>query len=69
MKKRNKYNGRNLYIWSETLGVTEDCIRTWVKQGKVKLSRGILDWYTMMAIKEKRESFYKQSCMKHIEDI
>lgn len=27
MTKRNKFNGRNLYIWSEALGITEDCIR------------------------------------------
>ena len=69
MKKRNKFNGRNLYIWSEALGVTEDCIRTWVKQGKVKLSRGILDWHTMMDIKEKREQISKESYTKYIDSI
>lgn len=69
MKKRNKFNGRNLYIWSEALGVTEDCIRTWVKQGKVKLSRGILDWHTMMNIKEKRDQASKRSYIKHIDNI
>lgn len=69
MKKRNKFNGRDLYFWSEALGVTADCIRTWVKQGKVNLSRGILDWHTMMDIKEKREQISKESYTKYIDNI
>lgn len=69
MKKRNKFNGRDLYLWSESLGVTADCIRKWVKQGKVNLSRGILDWHTMMDIKEKREQISKESYTKYIDSI
>lgn len=69
MKKRNKFNGRDLYFWSEALGVTADCIRKWVKQGKVKLSRGILDWHTMMDIKEKREQISQKSYTKYIDSI
>lgn len=69
MKKRNKFNGRDLYLWSAALGVTADCIRKWVKQGKVNLSRGILDWHTMMDIKEKREQISKESYTKYIDSI